>query len=224
MSIGPVIRGENIHVTAFEKNGVFNSHLTYSDKAGKTKYENIATFTQEQMLKYLTDYGVDSISVMFEKYHENDEALVLTDEGQKLFREFLRGSLTINVAGRRLLFEIQFGNLIDKTRLLSDKVDRLFRVGKVEEALKRNLLGDRFVFTPDGRQIMKLGNDTYAFRKSLEEVTRDLMPSGKSVDYLFERLEKTGFGLGARYLELMGMKRLFKELEARDLFSRWLSN
>lgn len=115
-------------MTLFEKDGIFSSHLTYSEKDWKEpKHEPIITMTYEEMVRFLINEGVESISLLLKKYGENDEALVETDEGKKVFRELLEGSLTINVKGRKVLLDFQFGHLIDKEKVLGEKINRFFR-------------------------------------------------------------------------------------------------
>jgi hypothetical protein len=165
MTIGPIIPNEDLHVTAYEKNGIFNSHFTYFDKIKrKPTYEKIITLSQEDMIRNLVDLREEWISVTLEKYDENDEALVLTDEGQKVFRQLLKGSICINVLGRKVFFEMKFGNLVEKLSVLEDRIEDLIRVGKVQEALSKNFVPN--LMAPDLRPILQLDNQMYVFQAS----------------------------------------------------------
>lgn len=78
VSFGPVIKGYDIHVTAFEKDGLFHSHLTYSEKGWKKpKYEPIITISRGEMVRLLINEGVECISPFLKRYDETDEALVI---------------------------------------------------------------------------------------------------------------------------------------------------
>lgn len=222
VSFGPVIAGHDIHVTAFEKNGMFHSHLTYSEKGWKKpKYEPITTMPRDEMATFLRNEGVEPISLLLEKYGETDEALVLTDEGKKVFRELLKGSLTIDVRGRKLLFEISFGHLVNKEKVLEEKVNRFFKVGTVAEAIENDLFGKGPVLSPELKPILTIGDETYIYRRSPLETFRSLKSSAASIEDFFKELEKTELRLVSKYSEIFGMRQLFTELERRNLLEKW---
>jgi len=224
MSFGPVIDGYNIHVTTFEKDGMFHSHLPYSEKGWKKpKHKPIITMTHDEMVRLLRNEGVESISLLLKKYGETDEALVITDEGERVFRELLKGILTINVLGRKLLFEVQFGHLINKEKVFEEKWNRSFRVGTVAEAAKNNLFSDQLILSPDLRPILKVGDQIYICRRSPLEILQSLESTATSTEDMFKELEKTELRLAAKYYEIFGMRQLFTELERRNLFEKWLT-
>lgn len=224
ISFGPVIAGYDIHVTAFEKDGIFHSHLTYSKPFSKEpRYEPIITLTHEEMVKFLRNEGVESISLLLEKlekYSETDEALVMTDEGKKLFRELLKGIITINVKGRKLLFEFQFGHLVNKEKVLQEKVDRFFKVGTVSEAFKNNIFSNQLTFSPDLKPILKFGDEIYIYARNPLEILEPLKLTTSSIEEMFRELEKTELKFAAKFAELFGIRRLFIELERRNLLEK----
>lgn len=224
ISFGPVIAGYDIHITTFEKDGIFHSHLTYSEKGSKPKHEPIITMTHEEMVRLLRNEWIESISLLLEKYGETDEALVMTDEGNKLFRELLKGSITINVKGRKLLFEFQFGHLINKEKILGEKMNRVFKIGTVAEALQNNLFGERFILSPELKPILRMGDEMYIFRRSLREILESLKSNPTSVEDMFKELKKTELRVVSKYAEMWGMRRLFTELERRNLLKKWFSH
>jgi len=220
ISFGPVIPGYDIHVTLFEKDGVFHSHLKYSEKGREPEYEPIITISRDEMVRLLMDQLVEFASLFLEKYEETDEALVVTEEGVKVLRELLKGCIAVDVRGRKLLFECRFGPLTK----LEKRADRLFRIGTVAEAIENPLFGDRFIFSPDFRPIVKLGDEVYIHKQSfLEAVDSFLRSKTASVEEVFEELEKAGLGLVAKCAEMLGMRRLFIKLERRNLLEKWLS-
>jgi adenine specific DNA methylase Mod len=131
MSFGPVILGEReIHVTDYSKDGIYNSHLTWFDETGAKKYDTITTMKEEDIPRQLQNAGTDLISPIFNHYSESDEALVLTDEGQKVFREAFAGSVSIVAKGRKLHFDFRVGYMMDVLSPFENAMDNLFRVGK----------------------------------------------------------------------------------------------
>jgi hypothetical protein len=223
MSFGPVIKGYNIHVTVFERNGIFHSHLTYSGKNWKkSRHETIVTMSSDKMIEVLRKASMESISVLFEKYDESDEALVMTDEGRRIFRELLKGSITVNVKGQKLLFDFKFGYLINKEKILKKKVNQLFKIGTASEALKNDLFGGRLVFSPELKPIMVLDNEMYILRRNPLEIINSLKPKVRSGEEFFEELKKTELRSVAKYAEIFGIEKLFVEMEHQNLFKKWL--
>jgi hypothetical protein len=205
----------------FEKDGMFHSHLTYSEKGWqKPEHEPITTMTKEEMMRFLRNEGVESISIVLEKYGETDEALVMTNEGKKIFRELLKGSINVNVRGRSILFDFQFGHLINKEEMLCRKADQLFKIGTVTEALENNLFGEKFILSPELKPILKIGNEIYIHKRSPLEILEFLEPS-KSIEEVFKKLDNTELRLISKYAEILGVRRLFIELERRNLLEKW---
>jgi len=179
------------------------------------------------MARLLMDQLVEFASLFLEKYEETDETLVVTDEGMKVLRELLKGCIAVDVKGRKLLLECQLGHLINnliKERVLEEKANWLFRIGTVAEAIENPLFGDRLIFSPDFRLIVKLGDEVYIHKQSFSEAVDSFLRSKTaSVEEVFEELEKAGLGLVAKRAEVLGVRRLFIELERRNLLERWLS-
>jgi len=225
ISFGPVIPGYDLHVTAIEKDGVFHSHLKYSEKGWKKpRYKHIKTVTREEMARFLEKVGVESISLLIEKYGETDEALVLTDVGKKVFRELLKGIITVYIRGRKLLFDVQLGHLIDREKLLQEKGPRLFKVGTVDDAFKNDLFGGPFVLSPDLKPILRVGNEIYIYKRSPLEIMEFIKScDSRSVTELFSEMKKTELKPIFEYSEILGIQELFVELDRRNLLEKWFS-
>jgi hypothetical protein len=205
ISFGPVIKGYDIHVTAFERNGIFHSHLTYSEKGWKKpKYEPIVTMSYNEVIEILKRELVRWLSAFCERYDENGEALVITDEGWKILRKLLRDTVVVGIKGRKLLFNVKLNrliHLIDKENVLKDKADQLFKIGTVNEALKSDLFGGRVVYSPKLKPITIFNNKAYIWR--------------------WNPLEVIG---SSKLLEILGVVKLLTEMERRNLIGKkWLS-
>ena len=215
---------------------MFHSHLKYSEKGRKPEYEPIVTMSRDEMARLLMDEFVELVSLFLEKYEETDEVLVVTEEGVKVLREFrellLKECTAVNIRGRKLLLELRLGHPVSEEKILrileipEEEADRLFRIGTVAEAVKNPLFGGWPVLSPELRPIVKLGNEIYIHKRSLLETMNSLNSlSSKttSVEEVFEELEKTEFRLVAKFAEISGIRRLFIELERRNLLEKWLS-
>jgi len=144
----------------------------------------------------------------------------LTNEGKKIFRELLRGVVTVNIRGRKVLFEIQLGHLIDKEEVLAKKMERAFKVGTVSEAIQNNLFGGKIIFSPELTPILKINNQIYIYRRNPLKLLESLRSTDESIEDLFKELERTELRPLAKYLEILGMRRLFTELERQNLLEK----
>lgn len=200
---GPSIEGYNIHITVFEENGNLKSHLTYSERGWReSEHEHIATIGCNEVIEILKKELVKWFSTFCERYDENGEALVITDEGWKVLQELLRDTMIIEIKGRELLFNVKLNrliHLIDKENVLKDKADRLFKIGTVNEALKSDLFGGRVVYSPKLKPIIIFNNKAYIWK--------------------WDPLEVIG---SSKLLEILGVVKLLREMERRNLIEKWL--
>jgi hypothetical protein len=68
----------------------------------------------------------------YEFKETSDEALVMTNKGEKISRELLKDCIVVNVKRQNLLLDIQLGYLTNKVKILKEKAkaNQLFRIRK----------------------------------------------------------------------------------------------
>lgn len=67
-----------------------------------------------------------------------------------------------------------------------------------------------------------MGDEVYIPRRSPLETLHSLRLTATSTDDMFKELEKTELRFVAKYAEILDMRRLFIELERRNLLEKWL--
>lgn len=226
VSFGPVIEGYDVHVTVFEKNGIFHSHLTYAERGWKRPiHEPIVTMSKEEVVKALIREYERSRSELLERYDEYDEALVATDEWWKLLQDLLKRVIVVDVNGQRLFINLKLGYLIDNAKVLEKKAmeaGRLFKVGTVAEALRNNPLGERWLLSPDLRPIVMFDDEVYIFRQNPMEILDSLRSKASSLEEFFEELRRSELRAVAKFAEVLGLERLFVEVWRRNLLEKLL--
>jgi hypothetical protein len=155
-----------------------------------------------------------SMPNLLDNYDLYGEAVIATDAWWKLFRDAMKEMIDVRVkSGGRLYANFNLNYLVEVLEREARRLDQLFRIGRVIEALQSPLC-DRTLLSPDGRLIAVLNGRAYIFKKSILEL---LESKPASVVDFFEKLERSELRPLAKVADQLGIKLLFVELERRGL-------
>jgi hemin uptake protein HemP len=158
---------------------------------------------------------------LLDNYDLYGEAVITTDAWWKLFRDAMKEMIDVRVkSGGRLYANFSLNYLVEVLEREARRLDQLFRIGRVMEALQ-SPLRDRTLFSPDGRLIVVLNGRAYTFKKSILELLES--KSASVVDFL-EKLERSELRPLAKAADLLGIGLLFVELERRGLLPESLGD
>jgi len=223
---GPKIKGYNIHLTAYEKNGFFYSHITYAEKGDKEERIEVTAMKKEELINIMREEYERCMSRLLKKYDIYGEAVVSTNMFRNLLREILKRIAIVDIKGRELLMNLNLDYLAENEKLLERKTEelgQLFVIGTVVDALKNNSFRDRWILSPDCRPIVIIDGEAYIFRRNPVEILRSISSTELSVEEFFRALKRSELSVIAKIAELLGLEKLFIEMWRRNIFEKIFS-
>ena len=220
ISMGPIIPGEeHVHLTFFMNGEVFNAHIKIIEN-GKPQYKNLTVMTPYQFKRRLKQTATNMLN-SFGAVDPNQNAMLLTDQGHKLFQKLLSGSLTTTYKGRTSYVDFDFGIIADEIQSLAENPNEYFTLGKAH-----NLIGSdplKFGLTEEGAPIFPINNQIYSWGTTPYNLTQNMQES-QETDDSFSFLSQTSWGKPIYDLtSIIGIPQLFSEIEQRKLFQKWFN-
>ena len=220
ISMGPIIPGEeHVHLTFFMNGEVFNAHLKIV-KNRKIRYKNLTVMTPYQFKQRLKQAATNMLNSLGPT-DPNQEAILITDQGHKLFQGLLSGSLTMTYKGRTGYVDFDFGIIADEIQSLADNPNEYFTPGKARDLIGSNPL--KFGLTEEDALIFPINNQIYSWGTTPYNLTQNMQES-QGTDDSFSFLSQTSWGKPIYDLtSIIGIPQLISEIEQRKLFQKWFN-
>jgi len=194
ISMGPIVPGkEHVHLTFFMNGEVFNAHLKIVEN-GKSQYKNLTVMNPHQFQQRLKQTATNILNSLGPA-NPNQDAILISDQGQKLFQKLAGGSLTTTYKGKTGYIDFDLGIIVNEIQDLLENPIEFFSPGKAHDLIGRNPF--TFGLTEAGAPIFPINNQIYSWGTTSWE---------KTISNL------TG---------IIGIPQLFSEIEKRKLFQKW---
>jgi len=219
-SMGPVIPGEeHVHLTFFMKDNLVNAHLKIIEN-GVTQYRNLITMPYYQFRRKLLGNALEILSSL-EPLNPNEEVILVTNSGYRLFRKLVGGSLTLTHKGRKCYIDFDFSLIADEIQSVTEEPLKYFKIGKATELLYSPTL--KFGFTEKGAPIFLINNKPYSWQTNMYQMNHGLEYSRKT-DGSFDFLRQTTWGKPIYdIMGTIGIPQLLSEVEKRKLIEKWIT-
>lgn len=214
--MGPLILGEeHIHLTFFINGEVINAHLKIKEH-GRTRYENLVTMTMNDF-KYKARQAAAGMLYSIGYADPNQDAILLTGWGSKLFRKLFSCSLEMTYKGRTGYIDFDSGIVFDEFRNIIDNPSEFVTFGKA-----RDLIGSNFGFgvTENGTPLFGSDDGVIAWNPS-HRVQYNIDGQNTGLSDAFSSLKNY---FGEQFYEVVsvtGIPQLLSEIERRKLFEKW---
>lgn len=221
ISMGPILPGEeHVHLTFFMNEEVFNAHLKIVENR-KPQYKNLTVMSPYQFKNRLQQTAKNMLNSL-RPINPNQNAIIMTEQGQKLFQKLAGGSLTITYKGRKGYIGFDFGIIADEIQTLAENPMEYFTLAKAYNIIGSDPL--KFGLTEEGAPIFPINNQIYSWGTTCFYEPSQNMQESQELDDSFSFLSQTSWGKPIYDLtSIIGIPQLFSEIEQRKLFQKWFN-
>lgn len=218
VSMGPIVPGEeHVHLTFFMNGGVVNAHLKIIEN-GKPQYKNLTVMSPYQFQQRLRQTATNMLNSLG-PIDPDQDAILVSDQGHKLFKKLAGGSLTMAHKGRTGYIDFDFGIIVDEIQSVAENPMEYFTLGKAYNLVGSDRL--KFGLTEEGAPIFPVNDQIYSWGTTSCEPSKNMQQS-QELDDSFNFLSQTSWGKSIYDItSIIGVPQLFSEIEKRKLFQKW---
>ena len=206
ISMGPIIPAgeEHVHLTFFMNGEVFNSHLKIIEN-GITRYKNLTTMTPYCFTQRLQQDARNMFN-SFQPANPSQDAIIMTERGQKFFQELLGGSVIATYKGRKAYVDFDFGVIVDEMQALTEEPMEFITMAKASDIVGSGAIP--FGLTEEGAPIFRVNDQIYSWEATcFDESSQNVLETSWG-NPIFDMAS------------VIGIPQLFSEIEQRKLFKK----